>query len=71
MKAQQLAPKNGRPYNQLAILALYTVSATLEFSHFVTYETLFVRLVSHFISLHTPLNTKSNQLHTSTVFPGK
>ena len=24
MKAQQLAPKNGRPYNQLAILALYT-----------------------------------------------
>ncbi|KAK3084840.1 hypothetical protein FSP39_019998 [Pinctada imbricata] len=23
-KAQQLAPKNGRPYNQLAILALYT-----------------------------------------------
>ncbi len=28
MKAQQLAPKNGRPYNQLAILALYTVSVT-------------------------------------------
>ena len=26
MKAQQIAPKNGRPYNQLAILALYTVS---------------------------------------------
>jgi len=25
-KAQQIAPKNGRPYNQLAILALYTVS---------------------------------------------
>ncbi|XP_036360056.1 telomerase-binding protein EST1A-like isoform X2 [Octopus sinensis] len=24
MRAQQLAPKNGRPYNQLAILALYT-----------------------------------------------
>ncbi|ELT93962.1 hypothetical protein CAPTEDRAFT_170037 [Capitella teleta] len=24
MKAQQIAPKNGRPYNQLAILALYT-----------------------------------------------
>ncbi len=29
MKAQQLAPKNGRPYNQLAILALYTVSVVL------------------------------------------
>jgi hypothetical protein len=27
MKAQQIAPKNGRPYNQLAILALYTVSS--------------------------------------------
>jgi hypothetical protein len=26
MKAQLIAPKNGRPYNQLAILALYTVS---------------------------------------------
>ena len=26
MKAQKLAPKNGRPYNQLAILAMYTVS---------------------------------------------
>ncbi|XP_071094020.1 telomerase-binding protein EST1A-like [Haliotis cracherodii] len=24
MKAQQIAPKNGRPYNQLAILAMYT-----------------------------------------------
>ena len=24
-KAQQIAPKNGRPYNQLAILAVYTV----------------------------------------------
>ncbi|XP_052219123.1 telomerase-binding protein EST1A-like isoform X2 [Dreissena polymorpha] len=24
LKAQQIAPKNGRPYNQLAILALYT-----------------------------------------------
>lgn len=29
MKAQQIAPKNGRPYNQLAILALYTVSACI------------------------------------------
>jgi protein SMG6 len=26
LKAHQLAPKNGRPYNQLAILAVYTVS---------------------------------------------
>lgn len=25
MKAQQIAPKNGKPYNQLAVLALYTV----------------------------------------------
>lgn len=24
LKAQQIAPKNGRPYNQLAILAVYT-----------------------------------------------
>lgn len=26
LKAQQIAPKNGRPYNQLALLAVYTVS---------------------------------------------
>ena len=26
MKAHQINPKNGRPYNQLAILAMYTVS---------------------------------------------
>lgn len=25
LKAQQIAPKNGRPYNQLALLAIYTV----------------------------------------------
>lgn len=25
LKAQQIAPKNGRPYNQLAVLAVYTV----------------------------------------------
>ena len=29
LKAQQIAPKNGRPYNQLAILALYTVSTRI------------------------------------------
>lgn len=27
MKAQQLNPKNGRPYNQLALLAVYAVSS--------------------------------------------
>lgn len=26
LKAQQLAPKNGKPYNQLALLAVYSVS---------------------------------------------
>ena len=31
LKAQQIAPKNGRPYNQLAILALYTVSTRIAF----------------------------------------
>lgn len=25
LKAQHIAPKNGRPYNQLALLAVYTV----------------------------------------------
>lgn len=25
LRAQQIAPKNGRPYNQLALLAVYTV----------------------------------------------
>lgn len=29
LKAQQIAPKNGRPYNQLALLAVYTVSVKL------------------------------------------
>lgn len=26
MRAHQINPKNGRPYNQLALLAMYTVS---------------------------------------------
>ncbi|NWI21703.1 EST1A protein, partial [Crypturellus soui] len=29
LKAQQIAPKNGRPYNQLALLAIYTVRCSL------------------------------------------
>ena len=27
LRAQQLAPKNGKPYNQLALLAVYSVSS--------------------------------------------
>jgi len=33
-KARKIAPKNGRPYNQLAILALCTVSS----SDFIRYS---------------------------------
>ena len=36
-KAQQLMPKNGRPYNQLAILAMYSVSNVYKpYNHLVT-----------------------------------
>lgn len=30
LKAQHIAPKNGRPYNQLALLAVYTVRNPVE-----------------------------------------
>lgn len=30
LKAQHIAPKNGRPYNQLALLAVYTVRNSME-----------------------------------------
>lgn len=35
-KAQQINPKNGRPYNQLAILAIYAVSTTCATDYKVT-----------------------------------
>lgn len=38
LKAQQIAPKNGRPYNQLALLAVYTVSLKLLPSYTHTHQ---------------------------------
>lgn len=34
LKAQHIAPKNGRPYNQLALLAVYTVRNPVEREEF-------------------------------------
>lgn len=49
IKAQQLIPTNGMPYNQLAIISLYTVSL-------LNFKTKEKYLISHFIIVYRKEN---------------
>ncbi|KAM9272755.1 telomerase-binding protein EST1A isoform 4-T4 [Morus bassanus] len=44
LKAQQIAPKNGRPYNQLALLAIYTLNKRFILSFLHAHGKLFTRI---------------------------
>ena len=49
LKAQKIHPRNGRPYNQLAILAMYTVSTeyiVLYFSIIILFIWFFTNIMS-------------------------
>lgn len=62
LKAQHIAPKNGRPYNQLALLAVYTVRNLVDRGSFIGSVLEIQILIASAPGIRFHLNTNSKNI---------